>query len=309
MCPFFSYLQKPAVMRTARFFLFLFSVFLRPLYPAAQTLPAFPDQTAEWYQVYVQDPASSPPGSFSFLQCLSYPSPAGDSLMDLYVGNELIGYIRSDQNRVWFQRADQGSVTGSAIVFEPGDWYLLYDFSLQPGDTAYFDYYSNSQAVVDSVAVTNLTGLPVRWLYLSNDDVIIEKTGSIEGLFRPYMHLFESASQLCSFTGFFEGSGSFAVSWDTSAGWCQGGINGMNSELFAGGTISPNPVSDQLLIRTPEGPVSYTIFTATGENLFTFGPSQTAETMISVGSLAPGTYYLQTTGVSGIRTVEKFLKR
>ncbi|MFZ1332512.1 MAG: T9SS type A sorting domain-containing protein [Flavobacteriales bacterium] len=64
---------------------------------------------------------------------------------------------------------------------------VLYDFSLNVGDTAYYDqYYDFGFAVVQSTDTVDLNGHTRKRLFLSNEDVWVEGIGSLEGIYRPF---------------------------------------------------------------------------------------------------------------------------
>jgi hypothetical protein len=254
---------------------------------AAAQLPALPDQSIEYHQMRWWFDVDGDIET-EWTSYFAYPSPENDTLMALY-HNGFIGHLYGNDAQIWYK----GQGIGSSDTI----WRLLYNFSLQVGDTAYIDDNDGSQgpgdpAIIDSITTTNLYSYPfsLKVFHLSNYDRIIECIGSEQGLFRPYTTSFEQSTRLCWSEGFFnDAEGSFAGFW-TEEGFC-GGSSGLNGKTI-GLAVYPNPFSSSLNISSEKLVKEVLLFDGTGRELEHVFAGQDQLEIEMIG-LLPGMYILK----------------
>jgi hypothetical protein len=188
---------------------FFFRVYLRlnivallsyPFSVSAQEEPAFPNEYAEWQTGFSW--MSLPPNGpwdthMEYFE--AYPSPDSDTLMNLFKGNWLGNYYSTD-NKVYFSFVSDDRPSHFQFDADTGVYYLLYDFTMEVGDTAYTDEGGTGDAypvTIESITMEDVSGAMLKHFHLSNGDIIVEKIGSLQGLFRPYTRAFETVQSLC----------------------------------------------------------------------------------------------------------------
>ena len=231
---------------------------------AEAQLPALPNGSIEqWEQHVTHDPDLQLHSIYRF----SYPDPMNDSLMQIHE-NGPIGHLYGNDTQIWFRKSGQISpefTTG----FITGTWQLLYDFSLQPGDTAYMDADPpNTAVIIDSITTWEEyiwpDNTPLKVFHLSNHDSIIEKIGSVQGFFRPYMTNFEHSSYLCETVAEYSDSAHTYVAYADYSSPC--GSSGIGeADLIA--SIYPNPFAELLTISAQQPLKSASLLDASGSQM------------------------------------------
>jgi hypothetical protein len=166
---------------------------------------------------------------------------------------------------------------------------LLYDFSLQIGDTLHSNYNGNNSLVVtniDSVTLTNgeirkrisFQGLPT----LSN---YIEGIGGSQGLFYP----FEWPAMSVAYGGYFCISEDGISIWGSDCTNYFVGISENHHDVL--GTFSPNPANTNLMVRLNKAKhvVIFQLVNIEGQ-LITSRTLTEVETGINLSNVAQGLY-------------------
>jgi hypothetical protein len=276
----------------------------------AQTAHPFPHANAIWGQfegVYVDNAFSADyysgathfyvASGDSFLNTFTYIKIyASDSMGNPF--NIPPRLIREDQDRVYYFLPDAQADT------------LLYDFSLQPGETAnvYSDWGSLNYPTVDSIGVIQ-TGNQVRkciyfnhvsanavYNQLNNNEADnspltwIEGIGSNDGLFVPYGGA-EVVDGIAFLTCFKEND---TLKYGDE---CELIYDGEDDVTPASGIhIFPTPTSGNIIIQANaiKGKTEITVNSLPGEKVFskTIQSSQTLYETVDLSMLAPGTYII-----------------
>jgi len=217
--------------------------------------------------------------------------------------------------------------TGDTIWhFDPNtsnqnDFHILFDFSLMPGDTLFYDDFGYHYLVIDSVGTIELNGgqYPVQYgstpfspVNQHEKVIISEKTGTLN------TYLFIDTPDLC----FLDGDCHYLRCYEDldfpllqlSDEDCEFLITS-TAEVPQQSTlvISPNPTSDYLnfYLRTPivAREASFRIINAAGIVVQEFKSDSPEATYIEpLWNLAAGVYFLQYLENGLVRHAEKFIK-
>lgn len=278
-----------------------------PFSVAAQQETAFPNEYGEWdvgyYWMDVVPPGS--PWSTEMVHYEAVPSPESDTIMLLYDDNfDWLGNYYSSGGKVYFKFVSQnGPLPFNA---DTGVYYLLYDFTLEVGDTAYLDI-GPQYVTIDSITMEELNGDTLKHFYLSNSDIIVEKIGSLQGLFRPYERPFEIRQNLCSNFGSFLTAGLY-----TDYGYymqdCLPSSVGLENHELTSLTAYPNPAGN-LLHVTSAFPISTCrVYSTIGTLVQIPTKIQDNQLELAVSGLSTGSYLLELTGHNGISQTVYFMK-
>ncbi|MDH4474094.1 MAG: T9SS type A sorting domain-containing protein [Fluviicola sp.] len=268
---------------------------------SAQQLLAFPEY-ANWSEIYTSyDPASSPPETNYYESYLIEPSGFGDSTYLVLDSQNNASLIKLDSTHVWYKKGQGIGPAFSFFDFQPDTWYLLYDFTMEAGDTAYWSDDTGvgdlTLVTVDSVRMDQMNNVPVKHFYLSNSDEIIEKLGSIQGLFRPYLYHFEFSTWVCDYEGYFSNPDPDYIEYLPWPGGCSTGLHG-TSDGDHPIQFSPNPANNVLHVTLPKGNAAYRITTLTGQ-VMEKGMLTEQTSDLTISALSEGLYILQLTGQNG----------
>ncbi|MBI3238168.1 MAG: T9SS type A sorting domain-containing protein [Flavobacteriia bacterium] len=286
-----------------RLLILILCFFLGAIVTSAQQLLAFPEY-AYWSEIYKSyDPASTPPETRYYESYEIEPSGFGDSTYLIIDSGNNAGLIKLDSTHVWYKKGQGIGPAFSFFDFEPETWYLLYDFSMEVGDTAYWSDDSGvgggalTLVTVDSIRIDQLNNVSVKHFYLSNNDEIIEKLGSIQGLFRPYLHHFELSTWVCQYQGYFSNPDPDYIEYLPWPGGCSAGLQGTSDRELS--ILSyPNPANDVLHVTLPKGEAHYSIITPTGQ-VVEVGLLTEQSSDLNISHLSEGMYMLQLTGQNG----------
>lgn len=273
---------------------------------SAQTRP-LPDSAAVWVNtVYTVEPFP-PPGTFSLLSVDSYCAQGEDTLINsnsyvklAYCEGGYKGAFRNDEGSVYYVPADSTQE------------YLIYDFTLMDGDTAFQVYYElpGNVPAITNVVIANvmydvlLEGRKV--LFLQEGGTWVEGIGAEWGLLSEpwinvsnYQRRLECMSLRDSTHYPADNIGPGACALDISVG----------EDVLAGGIrLYPNPTPDGLVrLQVPAASWDRTVrvITTDGRVVPTQLTGTGTETTLDMKSAPPGLYvvYLQAGERRLVRTV------
>jgi hypothetical protein len=229
--------------------------------------------------------------------------------MLLFDNGAWLGNYYSTADKVYFSFAFDDRPFNFNFQADTGVYYLLYDFSLEVGDTAYTDDLGGgpSQPVtIDSITMEDIYGVMLKHFYLSNSDIIVEKIGSLQGLFRPYSRSFEINQNLCSFYGSFLTAG-LSTPYVYYMENCPSGLGLETNEMNAV-TAYPNPADDRLNVTTPFPISRCDVYSATGTIVLTSSRIQENNMELDVSGLSSGVYFLKLKVANGTPQMVYFMK-
>ena len=220
------------------------------------------------------------------------------------------GGIRQDSLNKVFIYLDTGSVIESAFSLQPLTEYLLYDFSLNVGDT--FNVVNSRDSIlvlssVDSVLINN--NYRKRW-HFGGDRTWLEGIGSVGGLFFPLQYCFEEDQMLTCYE-------------DSIINWLNPELAQNGIDCFSVGIkpidtqvelskAYPNPCLDFITIDFNQNiarNTSVEIYNLLGQFIKSFAlPANFKKANIDVSSLKRGVYIYKVLTVDGIINTGKFIK-
>ncbi len=187
------------------------------------------------------------------------------------------------------------AVQGDQIYYRGDYWLLqdttmvLYDFSLNIGDTAYLDMYMEwfGHAVVVAIDTVTISGQQRLRFMLDNDDVWIQGIGSLMGFFRPIM----PTPLGCSFSAY-----SFCGNYLDDDGvpytMCTDFSVGVEERAPMTLTVHPNPSKGTFVLKGTQAGMPYTIHDAHGRMIMT-GTFSDSTTHLQFQRSPPGLYLLR----------------
>ena len=199
---------------------FLISATLSSVAQVSDTL--LPNHFAYWEMVYEQyDPNATPEVDYNLFNSEIYGPIDWNGTTWTYIieDNAVAGLMRSDSGKVYCR----GLSMPLPYFYAPPDTAekLLYDFTMEIGDTAYYTYVDyDSPVTVESIGVSDLLGVPKKTWFLSDGETIVQGLGSSKGLFRPWTGFFESNQWICGFTGVYKDSIGLFTELDISTYSC-----------------------------------------------------------------------------------------
>lgn len=259
-----------------------------PFSVSAQEETAFPNEYATWeVESYGMDLGE---WWYEFEYFEAFPSSDSDTLMIIDNANGIwLGNYYSTADKVYFNFVSHNRPYGFDHQIDTGTYYLLYDFTLQAGDTAYTE--DLQHITVDSITVENVLGAMLKHFYLSNSDIIIEKIGSIEGLFRPYSSSFEMSQRLCSYGGSFV-TGNLGTGYAYARENCLPANADLETNELNAVIAYPNPANDRLNVTTKFPILGYKVYSAAGIVVEIPHVMQENKLELVVSELPSGIYFL-----------------
>lgn len=289
------------------FWLIIAVLLSSPFSVSAQEETAFPNEYGEWevgyYWMDVAQPGS--PWSTEIVHYEAVPSPESDTLMLLHDDDfDWLGNYYSSGGKVYFRFVSQnGPLPFSADM---GVYYLLYDFTLEVGNTAYLDV-GPQYVTIDSITMEDLNGDTLKHFYLSNSDIIVEKIGSLQGLFRRYERPFEIHQNLCSNFGSFHTAGLY-----TDYGYymedCLPSSVGLETNEMNAVIAYPNPANDKLTITTRLPVLEFHLYSAAGTVVEIPNVMQENKLELVESGLPSGIYFLELKDRSGNSKMLHFIR-
>jgi hypothetical protein len=284
-----------------------------PFSVTAQQETAFPNEYATWEIDYNWIELGGPAGDqyLSRLDQFESSQYDSDSLMMLSYNGMWFGNSYSTADKVYVTFLFD-FIFPYYLHFQAdsGVYYLLYDFTLQVGDTAYKDYNGGSNPIyitVNNITMEDHNGDTLKHFYLSNSDIIIEKIGSLQGIFRPFSSSFEIYQRLCSYNGIFV-TENIGTTYNYSIDNCLPSTAGLGTHELPSLTAYPNP-ADNLLHVTSAFPISTCrVYSTIGTLVQIPTKIQDNQLELAVSGLSTGSYLLELTGHNGISQTVYFMK-
>lgn len=261
---------------------------------SAQTLP-LPDSAAVWVNTLYTVEPFPPPVTYILQTVDSYCTHGDDTLINNtgyvkleYCGGGYKGAFRNDQGRVRYVPADST------------EEYLLYDFTLTDGDTAfnvYFEFpYSGGPTLTD-VVIANVMYDPLlegrKVLYLQAGGEWIEGIGAAWGLFsEPWVNVSNWQRRLECMA--LRDSTHYPAD-NIGAGVCELNVHVAEVMPPSGISIYPNPTSDGVVrLHVPDaGWVrSATVTTPDGRVISTQLATTGADATLDMGNAPPCLYLI-----------------
>jgi len=226
-----------------------------------------------------------------------YPDPPGPWLCPPFVIDTIAvdheHYVREDT-------VEQKVYINTDIFLEPDA--ILYDFTLQPGDTLKSGYHwlMGIPLIVSSVdSVMIATGeyrKRINFNETKGENYYIESIGGSQGLFTPLLTHEQGGGFLC-------------VKENNINLWgdeCEYWFVNIQDQEIEQTSISPNPASTHITIETPyQGQIS--IFNLHGQELICRQITE-SKTVIDISTLPSGVYLVKVTGERAVQ-VGKFVKQ
>lgn len=280
----------------------------------AQQETAFPNEYATWEVGSSWIEIGDPPAGNQLYTRLDQIEAAlmesSDSLMLLSYNGMPIGDYYSTTDKVYFKFISHIRPFNFDFNVDTGVYYPLYDFTLEAGDTAYSDYNGGGPPyyiTVDSITMEDVNGAMLKHFYLSNSDIIIEKIGSIEGLFRPYSGSFEMSQRLCSYDGGFV-TGNIGTGYGYSIEDCLPSVLGLETNEMNAVNAYPNPANDKLTITTELPVLEYHLYSTAGTVVEIPNVMQENKLELVVSGLPSGIYFLELKDHSGNSKMLHFIR-
>lgn len=199
-----------------------------------------------------------------------------------------VGLIAVDSGRVYF-RATAEYLAG-VITYNDTTMRVLYDFHLAVGDTAYLQNGLPGWPVtVQLVDTVFLAGYPRSRFELDNGDVWVEGIGSMEGLLRPFLEIFENMFSLDDFCG------EYVTADGVPYTSCIPLVTGVPEELGRVLNVHPNPSDGTFMLSGARTGATYRILDARGVEVLT-GRMQASTTTVRMKEAASGMYLLRIDG-------------
>ena len=184
--------------------------------------------------------------------------------------------------------------------------FALFDFSLQTGDTLFYPSQFFPIEEVFDLVLSN--GEQRKAFRISNwqNNYYVEGVGYLLGAFDPVFHPFEGWDVTTCVR-----DGEKVLYSDESAGGpgCVFATSGTQSPDFAGLEITPNPFTDQLMMKMPDhSPAegfSFGLFDVTGRKVLQREMGATTDALrIDLPDLPQGAYFWAVNGVFGGRLIK-----
>lgn len=279
-----------------------------PFSLSAQEETAFPNEGGIW-QVESSWIEIQPFGYVWLSHVDQFELVLSDSLMLLLRDGDWLGNFYSTADKVYFSFVFDDRPFNFNFQADSGVYYLLYDFSLEVGDTAYSDDIGGGPShpvTVDSITMEDVSGTMLKHFYLSNNDIIVEKIGSLQGLFRPYSRSFEINQYLCSYYGSFLTAGS-STQYSYNRGNCPSGLGLETNEMNAV-MAYPNPANDRLNVTARFPLMDCKVYSAAGTVVEIPHVIQENKLELVVSGLPSGMYFLELKDHSGNSKMVHFIR-
>lgn len=253
----------------------------------AQNDRIFPNVSAQFDLSWpCKDPFSGPWTAYESYTFEAQPSIIIDDLEwgRMLQGNNELGKVAMDGERILYRGTDDQYVPADTTI-------LMYDFSLDVGDTAYWDeYYGFGHAVVIDIDTLILVERERRLFTLNNDDHWLEGIGSLMGFFRPVY-----------FTPIGCGHPTFSYCADyvdqenVPYTICSDMFMGTSQQRRTGLSVHPNPSNGTFALSGVRPGSSYRVTDARGVEVLS-GRAEAASTTIAMKEAATGIYLLRIDG-------------
>ncbi|WP_341904908.1 T9SS type A sorting domain-containing protein [Fluviicola taffensis] len=281
-----------------------------PFSVSAQEETAFPNEYATWEVGYIW--MNFPPdGPWStYIEHFEAFPLNTDTLIMLFDDGVWLGNYYSTADKVYFNFVSNNRPFNfQSEVVDTGVYHLLYDFTLEVDDTAYTDQVGSYvyYITVDSITMEDVDGDMLKHFHLSNSDIIVEKIGSLQGLFRPYSRSFEINQSLCSYNGS-SVTENLGTAYSYSIENCLPSVLGLETNEMNAVIAYPNPANDKLTITTELPVWEYHLYSAAGTVVEIPHVMQENKLELVVSGLPSGIYFLELKDHSGNSKMLHFIR-
>lgn len=259
---------------------------------SAQNDTIFPNVSGRWDMTTTTWDWDGQDMNFQYFDhTLEYYAEVADTAFGLVWGavfdyTDQVGWIAVEDRRVYYRAT--GDYYAGYGGYGDTTMRTLYDFELSVGDTAYFQ---NGEpelpAVVEDIDTTTVGGRPRQHFSLSNGDEWVAGVGSLEGLLRPFLYVFECGYSLDLFCGSYVDLGS--MSYTTCL------PDGIVEHLERPFELAPNPNNGQFFLLLAEPVGSYCVRDARG-TLLVSGRVEGTSTVVNLANATAGLYILEVNG-------------
>lgn len=209
-------------------------------------------------------------------------------------GNGPVGLLAVDSGRVYYRGTAFYDAGWGGGGYGDTTLRVLYDFHLGVGDTAYiqnaFSGPPGWAAEVMSIDTVFLGGFPRQRFMLSNGDVWVEGVGSMEGLLRPFLELFENMFTLDAYCGEFMTAG--LVSY---TGCFPLALDVAKAPFDTVKGLFPNPASGSVTVRGVMPGTAYRVLDMEGRTVL-LGRSFSDACSIPLSGIGVGVYVVEVEG-------------
>ena len=228
--------------------------------------------------------------------------PLEDTLSVMSNGLE-VATIVTVANQVWIRRTANDYIASFGFRQEFGTGYeLLYDFDLEVGDVAYWQYSPGDPAYVVSISWMDVQGVQRKKLNLSNGEAWIQGIGSTYHPLTAQLYYFENGYTLCSADLHYEGPSTVdSLLYQTACAFV-GLDEQMSSPVI---TLFPNPANGDFLYMKTEAAVSEAVLTDLAGSRLDLAYDAPAASL-NIAGVPAGMYLLQLT-TNGGTVVKKII--
>ncbi|MFH0893478.1 MAG: T9SS type A sorting domain-containing protein [Bacteroidota bacterium] len=196
----------------------------------------------------------------------------------------------------------EDTITKQVFVYANSQDNLIYDFSLDSGDTLQSSYAGGDSILTIDSVITSLfpDGSNRKTFYLNSGHFYIEGIGAANGLGVPFTPFFESSFWLMCVK-------QNGISLYGEEPYCDSYFIGISEHDFDSFAIKPNPATSSITLQMPqlEGDAEVCVFKSLGEQVLkTKLHKAKSEVRIDVAKLPAGLYFVKMNNYSG-----KFVKQ
>lgn len=249
----------------------------------AQTYLPFPDANATWVNTFYNQVPIGPTYQYVLYDVTNFCTD-GDTIIGLNTytriekcpENEFHAAIREDNGVVY------------VIPKDSTNEFVLYDFTVQPGDTIhnlYFEYFSGQGNVIETYVITSVQTITLDGIdRIVVDDMWYEGIGNRQGLFlEPLVNISQYMVKLeCHSVN---GLGIYPTATNEP---CPLNLNTESINIELG--LYPNPVVNKLTVKTDEQIESYSIVNQIGKEIV---QAKAFSSIIDLSELKPGFYTIR----------------
>lgn len=203
-----------------------------------------------------------------------------------------VGLLAVDSGRVYYRATAFYHAGIDGLGYGDTTMRVLYDFDLAVGDTAYMQNGliepPSWPAQVMNIDTVSVGGFARRRFELSGGDTWVEGIGSLQGLLRPFLEIFENEYALDQFCGEY-------ITADQMPYTSCLPLLLAEARPHPANTIYPNPSDGTFSITGLKPGASYRITDARGVDVFA-GQMNAASTTIAMKDAASGLYLLRIGG-------------
>ena len=232
----------------------------------------------------------------------------GEDTLEVYDNSHHVARIALDGYKAYIKQTEYAIETHYFINPTLGEgwfgdgWEILYDFSLEVGDSGCFHY--GSVLTVTSIDTIYVQGEPRKVLHLDGggQEQWIQGVGSNWHPLAPKRYYFENGEKLCGAALTYDGPSSVDSSYYSQPCSITGTVERGDRPLFE---IHPNPASDWIYITPAEVQhAEIRIYDMYGRVVYR-GKAQNETTRVSTTGLAAGAYVVRVSAgvVSSVQKV------